>query len=99
MRNTINSTAMINVLVERFDVVASTSAVDNVCHHRPLRQRLYAKRGLGGSAACHGEKRRHMLPQLPSVGLSQPCLLGRLGAQAWRSSGRRFTSLAFADIG
>jgi hypothetical protein len=99
MRNTITSTAMINVLVERFDVVASTSAVDNVCHHRPLRQRLYAKRGLGGSAACFGVKRRRMLPQLPSASLSQPSLLGWLGARVGRSFGRRFSSLAFAEIG
>ena len=99
MRNTTTSTAMSNVLVERIDVVASATAVDNVCHHRPLRQRLYAKRGLGGSVACFGEKRRHMLPQLPGASLSQPCLLGWLGARAGRSFGRRFSSLAFAEIG
>jgi len=99
MRNTITSTAMMNVLVERIDVVASGMAVDNVCHHRPLRQRLYAKPGLGGSAACYGEKRRHMLPQLPSASLSQPSLSGWLGARSWRSFGRRSSSPAFADIG
>ena len=99
MRNTITSTAKSNVLVERIVVVANVTAVDNVCHHRPLRQRLYAKRGFGGSAACYGEKRRHMLPQLPSADLSQQGLLGWLGARADRSFGRRFSSLAFAEIG
>lgn len=98
MRNTITSTAMMNVLVERVDV-ASVTAVDNVCTHRPLRRRLYAKCGSRGSAACHAGQRRHMLPQLPSASLNQPSLSGWLGARSWRSSGRRFSSLAFAEIG
>lgn len=92
MRITNTSTARINVLFDRND--ASVAAVEDVRHHS-LRERLYAKRGLGGLAVPSGAIKRHMLPQFPGARLSQPCSMRWLSSR----SQRRCPSLASADIG